>query len=151
MSAQALAPFLPPLQAASAILPARIVAFSGTTTNVCAAASGATSRIVGVTPPATKYPTRSREDASGYAFETGDVVSYYGLPFTVCKVELGGTVTNLFTQLTATTAGKAVALTVGTGTAGVINWQLGYALNAGVTGDLIDVWLDIRPFVLYAS
>ena len=148
MSLHALASFLPTLEAASAIYPARIVAFSGTTTNVCAAASGATSRIVGVTPPATKFPTGSREDASGYAFEAGDPVSYYGLPFTICKVELGGTITNLLTQLTATTAGKAVELTVGTGTAGVINWQLGYALQAGVSGDLIDVWLDIRPFVL---
>jgi len=146
-----LVPFLPTVTAASAILPARIVAFSGTTTNVCAHASSSASRILGVSPPATKFSTRSREDASGYAFETGDPVAYYGVPYTKAKVELGGTITNLLTPLTATTAGKAVALTVATGTVNTYQWQLGYALNAGVSGDLIDVWLDIRPFAAFAS
>lgn len=151
MDSYAFAPFLPPVTASANMLPARIIAFSGTTALTAAHASAATSRILGVTPPATKFPTDSREDANGYAFETGDPVSYYGLPFTKCKVQLGGSITDYLTPLTATTAGKAVALTVGTGTAGTYNWQLGYALGVGSADELIDVWLDIRPFVLYAS
>jgi len=151
MSITAFQPFLPAMYAGENLYPARIIAFSGTTANTCAHATGITSRILGITPPATKFATGSTEDASGYAFQTGDPVGYYGLPFTRCKVQLGGSVPNLLTPLTATAAGKAVAFVPTTGTAGTLNWQVGYNLESGSSDELVDVWLDIRYTVAFAS
>lgn len=144
-------PTTPQVTASAAILPARIIAFSGTTSPTAAHATSSASRILGVTPPATKWATRSKEDTAGNAYETGDVVGYCGLPFTVCKVQLGGTVTNLLQPLTATAAGKAVVLTIVSGAINTLQWQVGYNLEGGVTDELIDILLDVRPHAAFVS
>lgn len=143
-------PGLPGFTASAAILPARILAFSGTTAPTVAHATSAASRIVGVSPPATKYPTDSRED-NGNAFNSGDQVSPLSVNGTIVKVQLGATVSTLLTPLTAGAAGVAVPLTIAVGTVNNYQWQVGYALQTGASGELIDVLLDVRPHAQFAS
>ncbi len=143
-------PGLPGFTASAAILPGRIVAFSGTTAPTVAHAVNSGSRILGVTPNATKYPTDSRED-NGNAFNVGDMVSILGVRGTIAKVELGAAVTALLTPLTATANGRAAPLTIAVGTVNTYQWQLGYALQVGAIGELIDVLIDIIPHAAFAS
>jgi hypothetical protein len=101
-------------------------------------ASAATDKIVGVSQEGTRLAQIEGLTTDEDAARSGENLRVYG-PGEECLIKAGGTITQ-GDWLTATTDGKAVAITA-SGT--VVH--AGFALESGVSGDLIRMF--VHPFV----
>ena len=104
-------------------------------------AKGVAQRILGVSMEGTDYPPYNdpRITVPGYAAIQGEELQVYG-PGEICKILLGGTV--LFgSTLTSDANGKGVAITPAN--SGTINFVGGIALEPGVSGECVDMLVQL--------
>lgn len=118
------------LKATGNIPPNRIVKLVAGTDHGCTVSASATSPNIGTSQQGTRRAPGTGDD-DGYAAIAGETIGVYG-PGSGCpRVELGGTVA-VGDWLTADSNGAAITTT----TEG--NSCIGWALEAGVAGDLIE-------------
>ena len=128
----------PRLVAGGTIYPARFIELDITADNTAIAATAGASRLIGVTTEATREAPIPEATSPTPAANAGEPVEFYRLGENGAKIELGGTVTRGdWVQPKSDGSGKGVKAASGMGA--------GWALQSGVSGEKVDLFLFGSP------